>query len=130
MDPAVAGQPAAAIVVHRDAAELPGRQDQDAKLVCRLVGGAGPGGPRRADDPTRGLRLARVTVLDRRRGESRNIMRSLSIAVVLVLLAGLGLVVTAGPAAQGDQAWGTIKGQVVWGNGEVPQPKLIKVDKD
>ena len=53
----------------------------------------------------------------------RGIKRALSLAAVAALaLTALG-------AAQAD-GWGTIKGQVVWGEKEVPKRAPIKVDKD
>jgi hypothetical protein len=34
------------------------------------------------------------------------------------------------PADQGDSAWGTIKGQIVWDGGAIPEPKVLNVNKD
>src|SRR5262245_58991629 len=30
----------------------------------------------------------------------------------------------------GDKSWGTIKGQIVWEGGAIPQPKVFDVNKD
>lgn len=52
-----------------------------------------------------------------------------SIKHLLALLFVGGFVLTAFSAAQAD-GWGVIKGQVVWGEKEVPKRTALKIDKD
>src|SRR5207302_6862148 len=58
-------------------------------------------------------------------------MPSRSLAIVLSLLAGLGLFL-AGPAGAADDAngWGTVKGQVVFGGAAIPEAKEIETVKN
>lgn len=48
--------------------------------------------------------------------------------MLFTALAGLLLAVPA--RAADDSKWGTIKGQIVWGGGDIPERKPINVDKD
>lgn len=58
-------------------------------------------------------------------------MRSLSVAVVVALLAGLlSLGNKRSQAADDDKNWGTIKGQIVWAGDKLPEAVELKVDKD
>ncbi len=45
-------------------------------------------------------------------------------------LAVAGAIVLAAASAVRAEGWGTIKGQVVWGGGEVPKPVKLDVNKD
>ena len=55
-------------------------------------------------------------------------MRRLFAAALLPLIAGLGL--AAGRAADGDQKWGTIKGQIIWAGEALPEFKKVDVNKN
>ena len=48
----------------------------------------------------------------------------------LIMLAGLLLLASAGVQSAEPAGWGTIKGQVVWGGGAIPERKEINVTQD
>jgi hypothetical protein len=51
--------------------------------------------------------------------------RSLLVAAILGIAVGLGLTGNNRAGADGPAGWGTIKGQVVWDGGAIPQRKVI-----
>jgi len=57
-------------------------------------------------------------------------LRYLSRAALLTAALGLGLTPNAGRSADEKGAWGTVKGRVVFGGGDVPAPVTLNVDKD
>ncbi len=56
-------------------------------------------------------------------------MRYYYAAAVLALVAGAALLNTT-PASSAGNDWGTIKGQIVYGEEKVPEPKVLDVTKD
>src|SRR6516225_474795 len=50
--------------------------------------------------------------------------------VALLVVLSATLLDQAGRTADPPQQWGTVKGQVVWGGGELPPRKDVKVEKD
>src|SRR5260370_39987047 len=59
-------------------------------------------------------------------------MKRFLLLALLSALGSMGLVVAGRPAAADEKqsAWGTIKGQVVWGGEGGPEPKEVNVNRD
>jgi len=56
-------------------------------------------------------------------------MRYVTALALTALLAGLGLLLAERPATAqgGDKGWGTVKGRIVWGGGEIPPNPVANV---
>ncbi len=57
-------------------------------------------------------------------------MRSITCAALVTLAAGLGLSLHEPATAQAPAGWGTVKGQVLWAGGAIPERKPLNVTKD